>query len=256
MKKLLLGIAFVLVAAVTGVWLYADTVARQAVERGSTQAFGTSTEVGLVTLGFLDASIGISSYRVSGASGFQESSLLSVDDVDLKVGYGGLGRERVQASRLTVSGLELNLLMDAGGSNFGPVLRNIRNLSGGGSGESNAPRFAISKVQLQDLAVNIDVPGVQRSLTLPDIELSEVGGEDGVWLSELAAIVLGAVMQHTVEQADLPPALRTALSGGLDDLPAAIGREAKDRLREQLDEEARGLLDRATDALQGDEDDG
>lgn len=256
MKKLFLSVAVILAVAVLGVWFYADAVATRAVERGSNQAFGTETDVGLVTLGFVNASVGVRGYRVSGPEGFEETSLFRVDETDLKVGYGGIGRERVEAARLRVRGVELNLLMQGNRSNFGPVLRHLRGLSGGaGGGSQDAPRFVIREVVLEDIAVNVNVPGVRRELELPTIELRDVGGEDGVWLSELAAIVMGAVIQEAARHGDVPPVLQAALGDGLGNLPASLARQAREDAREQLEEEAEGLLDRALEKL-GDDGDG
>lgn len=251
MKKIILGIVVLLAVAVLGVWLYADAIASRAVEKGSTYAFGTPTEVGGVRLRLLDASFGMSGYQVSGAEGFRDTPLLSVSDADLEVGYGGLSRQKVVAKRLSISGVRLNLLMKGTSSNFGPVLKHLRTLSGGGSGaESQGPRFVIKEVVLDDVGAHVDVPGLERDLELPTIKLEDVGGEDGVWMSQLAGIILGAVVREAARHGGLPPALNAALGEGLGNLPASLAREARQRVREKVEKETQGLLDKAKQAVE------
>jgi|GEM_PF-5457471 len=256
MRKILLTLVVVVALTVLGVWLYADAIASRAVEKGSTYAFGTPTKVDGVRLRLLDASFAMTGYRVSGPEDFRDSNLLSIEDADLEVGYGGLSREKIVARRLDVSGVRLNLLMKGASSNFGPVLKHLRTLSGGeGPAGGDSPRLVIGELVLDDVSAHVDVPGVQRDLDLPTIRLTDVGGEDGVWMSQLAGIVLGAVVHEAARQGGLPPALDVALGKGLGSLPASLEREAKQRVREQVEKETQGLLDKAKQAM-GDDDGG
>lgn len=257
MKKWVLGILLVLAAGVTGTLLYADHIARGVVETGSSRAFGTPVRVGGVHLGFMDASFHMNGYRVDNPGEYQSPYLFAIGDADLAVGYGGLGRQRIEAKRLSVDGVTLNLEMSGRGTNFGPVLRHLRELSGGaGGGEESGPKFVIGELELKGIKARLDLRGANRTIEVPPIRLENVGGEDGVWMSELAAIVLGAVLEQAAESGRLPPELAGAIGSGLGNLPNALADEARKRVRESLDDEAKGLLDRAAEALGDDDEDG
>jgi hypothetical protein len=255
MKKWVLGCLLVLAAGAMSILLYADHIARGVVERGSSTAFGTPVNVGGVRLGLMDASFTMHGYRVANPGEFQTPYLFSIGDAELDVGYDGLGRDRIEASRLAIEGVTLNLEMSGSGTNFGPVLRHLRELSGdAGAGEGAGPRFAIRELELEGIEARLALPGADRMVQLPPVRLEEVGGEDGVWMSQLAAIVLGAVLEQAAESGQLPPELAGAIGNGLGNLPRALADQARERLRESVDEKAKGLLDRAAEAIGGDDD--
>lgn len=246
MKKLILGILVILGAGVTGTLLYADHIAQRAVEDGSTRAFGTPVSVGGVRLGLMDASFTMRGYEVSNPGEFQSPHLFSIGDAELAVGYGGLGRQKIVADRLAVDGVGLNLEMSGGGTNFGPVLRHLRELSGGGGGKSTGPRFVIREAELRGIQASVDVPGFKQTVDVPPVRLENVGGEDGVWMSQLAGIILGAVLDRAAESGKLPPELAGLVSQGLGNLPGELATKARQRIEHRVEEEARGLLDRVT----------
>lgn len=247
MKKLVLGILVVLAVGVTGTLLYADHIASRVVESGSSRAFGTPVQVGGIRLGLLDASFSMNGYQVSNPGEFESPHLFAIGDADLAVGYDGLGRERIVAESLAVEDVSLNLEMAGGGTNFGPVLERLRGLSGGGSaGEGAGPRFVIRRLELQDIRVSVSMPGVDRTVEVPPIRLDNVGGEDGVWMHQLAAIVLGAILDRAADSGVLPPRLAGLVGDGLGNLPSSLARQARERVRETVEEEARGLLDRVS----------
>lgn len=257
MRKLVLGILLLLAVGVTGTLLYADHIAKGVVESGSSQAFGTPVQVGGVRLGFMDASFNMRGYEVANPGEFRSPHLFSIGNAELAVGYGGLGRDRIEADRLSIDGLTLNLEMGGSGTNFGPVLRHLRELSGGAGGGSAGPKFVIGELELEGIEAHLDLPGNKKTIEIPPVRLENVGGEDGVWMRELAAIVLGAVLDQAADSGRLPPELAAVVGNGLGNLPNALADEARKRVRESLDEEAKGLLDRAADALGEDgEDDG
>ncbi len=257
MKKLVLGILLVLAVGVTGTMLYADHIAKDVVESGSSQAFGTPVHVGGVRLDFMDASFNMRGYEVANPGEFRSPHLLSIGNAELAVGYGGLGRDRIEADRLSIDGVTLNLEMGASGTNFGPVLRHLRELSGGAGDDGSAgPRFVIGELELKGIEARLDLPGNKRTIEVPPVRLENVGGEDGVWMRELAAIVLGAVLDQAADSGRLPPELAAVVGNGLGNLPDTLAGEARKRVRESLDEEAKGLLDRAAEALGDDDEDG
>ena len=255
MKKFVLGILVLLAVGVTGTLLYADHVAQRVVESGSSRAFGTPVQVGGVRLGLMDASFAMNGYEVSNPGEFQSPYLFGIGSADLDVGYDGLSRERIVADRLVVDGVVLNLEMAGRSTNFGPVLRHLRQLSGAQPDEPEAagPRFVIRTLELRGIEARLTMPGVDKSVQVPPVKLQDVGGEDGVWMSQLAAIVLGAVLDRAAESGKLPPELAGLIANGLGNLPSNLAREARDRVKEALEEETRGLLDKAADAVTGDD---
>lgn len=253
MKKWVLGSLLVLAAGAAGTFFYADQVARGVVERGSSQAFGTSVRVGWVRLGLMDASFAMKGYQVANPGEFQSPFLFAIGDADLAVGYDGLGRDRVEAERLRIDGITLHLEMTGRGTNFGPVLQRLRELSGEAGGEAAGPRFVIRELELAGIEAHLDLPGAKRTVAAPPVRLQDVGGEDGVWMSQLAAIVLGAVLEQVAASGQLPPELAGAVGNGLGNLPRELADQVRERVTESLDEEARGLLDRAVEVI-GDND--
>lgn len=256
MKKFILGIILVIAAGVTGVLFYADHIAQRTVETGSSRAFGTPVQVGGVRLGLMDASFDLNGYEVANPGEFETPFLFGIGSAELDVGYDGLGREKIVADRLAIDGVVLHLEMNGGRTNFGPVLSNLRGLSGGGGGESQGPRFVIRELELKGIEASLKLPGLERTVTVPPVRLENVGGEDGVWMQQLAAIVLGAVMEGAADSGKLPPELAAVLGQGLGNLPASVAREAKERIRDAVEEEAGSLLDRVTGGDSDDSKDG
>lgn len=249
MKKLALGVLLAVAAVVTCTLLYADHIAQRVVEGGSSRAFGTPVEVGGVRLGLLDASFDINGYRVANPGEFESAHLFAIDDATLEVGYGGLGRERIEARRLVIDGVSMNLEMAGGRTNFGPVLKQLQGLSGSGGGQQQGPRFVIRELELTGIEASLKLPGVERTVAVPPVRLENVGGQDGVWMSQLAAIVVGAVMDRAADSGKLPPEVAGLVSRGMGNLPSALADQARRRVEKAVEEEARGLMDRAAEAL-------
>lgn len=260
-KKLLVLAVLAVVALGLAGYLLVPPAAKGAVEQGSRYAFGVPT-----TLDSLGARVGlgtsgmaIEGYRVASPDGFEGMPLLEVGKLGFGVGTRSLLGEPKVVDELVLEGLELHLIQKGLQSNLLPVLQQVKRLSsGGGSGApeggategSAGPRVKVRRVRIAGLAATVDVSGVPgldaltKRFELPayDADWTQLSGEDGVTVAELAGKLMQDVTASALAKADehLPAPVAAVLR-------ASVEGGAKGGLQGGLE----GALDAARGAAEG-----
>lgn len=278
---LFLGLAAMGVAG----YILVPPAAKSAVDTGSRYAFGVPATVGEISAspGLSRTSIGFSSYVLSSPAGF-EDPLLSIGRFQVGVGTTSLVSDVKNVGTLALEDVTLTLSQRGTSNNIVPVLQHLRGLGGeaGGapppSGEEAAgsdadgapgPRLRIGTIRVAGIAARLqlsDIPGLEsydETFEIPAYEedWSDVTGEDGKTVSEIAGLVLEGLEARALDAADgvvpgpVLEALRQTLSGGLegglDAAGAALQSEAERQLG-GLEEEGKARLDDELEKAGGD----
>ena len=194
-----------MVVLLVGVPLYyVDSLAKDALERGATESFGTKTTLGSVRLGLLSGQVGLGNLRVRNPEGFDARNFFEIGKGRFSVGLGDFLEEEVKVDQLVLENLSLSLERRAGSSNYGTVLENMRRQPPPDP-ENPGKRFVIDDLRIQNVTANLrfEAPGgigKDLEVLIPEVRLRQVGSdsEGGVIVSQLWGTVLRAVLAAVV----------------------------------------------------------
>ena len=221
MKKTILRIAVVLlvliVAAVAAVVFYLDAIAKGAIERGATYAFGVKTTLADAELRPLRGQLSISGLKVDNPEGFKGDHFMRLEQGGVAVRLGSLRQEVVDLPHLRLSGVDLNLERDKKQANYHVILGNLKKMQSAEKDPADEPaekkpgkKFVIHEVTISDIHVGIDlvpVLGAPTRLDVPikEIHLEKVGSERGVAMDQLTGIVTQAIFAALMNKAGSLP---------------------------------------------------
>lgn len=267
--KLTLALVALLVVALLAVLAFLDSGARAAVEKGATYALAVPTEAESLHLRPFSGGVTLSGLRVSNPAGFSESPLLSLGDASVDVAMKSLLSDQVEIQSLKISDVALRLEGRGTKTNYGVILDSLARFESKGDtppstegGESgSAKRFLVREITIENVRVDSDfrlggaagdLASAAASVTLPPIRLTNVGGEQGVTMPQLASKLLRALLEAAADgkvpglSAELTQDLRRSL-GALEQQGRELGRE----LERAAKELGKGLETGAKGALEG-----
>ena len=236
--KPLLWLAILLVVLLIGAGLFVDSLARKGITTAATDALGVETTLESVNVGCFSSSFSLHGLSVDNPKGAGEGKFLTLGDGSIAVSAASLMSDKVEVPELTLKDITINLVKTATGSNYETILDNLNRFQGGdssgggagstssGSSEEEGKRFIINKLLIENVKVKVQ-PSKELNLgavTVPIdlIELDDIGSESdqGVLLSDLAGIVIEAILKKASVSGQLPNLIKGALDGKLEDLTA------------------------------------
>lgn len=258
MKKTILWIAIVLVVLVVGgaiiLFTQLNSIVRSTVQTQATKSLALETKLDSANVSLLGQTVSLSGMSIASPEGFSAPSMFSLDDITVKVAYSELAGDPVRVADISI--VKPTLVLEQQGGKFN--LQSLMNLK---SDEPTSPdaetlKLIIGhlKVTGANVVVRPNIPGLPEKydLTIPDIDLSQIGTADG---SENGAAIKEVVMQLTTVMAQkaanselLPPEVRAVLSGNVEGLAKEVVTQYAGKLAKDL---TKDLPAGAAEALQG-----
>jgi uncharacterized protein involved in outer membrane biogenesis len=232
MRKLLKVVVVLLVlviGALVAAFFYINTIAKTAIEHGSTYALGVPTTLNSADIKVLRGEFGMNGLNVANPPGFATSHFLTLNDGGVAVSLGTLREEVITLPYFRLDGVDLNLEKKDGKSNYQVILDNLKKLEG----ESKDPapktdeegkRFILTEVSITNVNVHVNQGGIIGKIDIPidEIKLQNVGSETGkgVLLKDLAGVIVKALMAAAVQVGGnvIPAEMLGELKGGLAQL--------------------------------------
>lgn len=226
-KKIALWGALLIIIALIGVYVYRNILVEKAVESGSAYALGVDTDLGSARLAIGGGSIQLNDFAVDNPSGFAADDFLTLRRGVFDVDAGSILDQEVVVDSFVIEGVTLNLEQIDGKGNFKLLLDHInKQLDMSSSGESRKFRFGL--IALRDVAVtgSLSLAGKkhEKSFTLDDFTLRNVGGDNGATISQVTATVVKSLISKALTSRNglLPDGFRENLSDlkdqGLDNI--------------------------------------
>jgi hypothetical protein len=223
--KLVLVVVVLLVAAVVTVFVYLDSIAKSAVEKGATYALGVETTLDSADVGVMSGDFTMKGLNVANPEGFDRDHFLRLGEGYVDVSLGSLRQETVQLPTLTLTTVNMSLEKKGGESNYKVILDNLKRLESGEAEGDKEPgkKFVIEEVVISDITVEVDVFGIGGALDRARVPIDEIRltnvGSDGADTSEVTNVVIKAIMAAVLANAaDLPADLVNDLGGTLGGL--------------------------------------
>lgn len=281
-KLALIGAVLIVVLLVAGVFAAVasiNTLAERGIEKGATYALGVPTTLDGASIGLFSGELGLSGLKIDNPPDYKAPHFMTLGQGDVAVSLASLRQDTVRIPRFTLDTVDVRLERKSGSSNYGQILDNVKKVTG--SDKEPAPKadpgsgkkFVIDELLIKDITVTLDMLGLDGAagaivgdatrVTVPikEIKLDHVGQTgtgvkgSGVTMSELASLIVEAVLAATVEQGGglIPSDIlgdlqgRLASLGNLDQLDLSVIGDLQKNLGEQAGKAVDDAVKKVTD---------
>jgi uncharacterized protein involved in outer membrane biogenesis len=214
MKKLLLGIAVLLLIAIAGSvwWLYnsLDAQVASAIRQYGPEIAGVSISLSDVKIAPVDGSAALRGLVVGNPDGFKTKQALSFGEISMRLDIGSLTTDVIRIKELALIKPEVTYEYASGGSNLDVLQRNIERYLSQQSAqqkkvENSEPRkkLVIEHLYIKNAQAHVSANALQSnavSIPLPDLHLKDIGKKsNGATAGEAARQVLNTITQQVTQ---------------------------------------------------------
>jgi len=243
MKKLLvrLVLAVVVLVVVAGVvgYLWLDTIAKEAVQRGGTYAMGVDTTVDKVSLRPFAGQLQMQGLNVANPKGFNGAHLMQTGTFELELVPSSLMDKTIVLKKFELDGLDMYIDQQMPRSNISVIMDNLKKLGDEKPKDqkpSEGKNYRVDLITIRNVVAHVKVlAGPELTIKIPEIQLKNVTGDNaaGVALPVLVARILPAIVAAVLESGKgvLPPELAMALRGDVSALTAQLGGQAQQMVK-------------------------
>lgn len=250
--KIVVAFVLLLIIAVAAGLFYIDSLVKAGVENGATYALGVETKLGAASVGLLSGECKLVGLNIANPDGFKSSHFVKLDESEMAVTLGSLTEDLIEAPKLLMTGLSVNLEKREGKANYEYILENLKRFESTEKADpdpdAKGKRFVIREVILKDIAVEADLLPVGGDLTrlkmvIPEIKLKNVGAEDGqgALIADVSGILIKALLIAIVEKGGglIPGDIAGELTKGLAQLDGigSLGIDVADAINKQVVDE-------------------
>lgn len=238
-KRLLFGLVLLFVATVGVSYFYLGSLAKSGIEYAGEYALKTEVNLQSVTLSPLSGKGRVRGLSVANPEGYSPGPAISLGAIEVELNLGSVLSDVVEIDLLRLAQPQINYETKITTDNLRALLANLP------SAESSQPAGASTASAKQIILRRVEILGPQLKVvtalgaapvTLPDIILTDIGGEGGgASVTEAAELVLRELL-GSIGAANLPR---------LDQLRDGVEERARaevDRLESRLEERVEEVL--------------
>ncbi|MFO8007571.1 MAG: hypothetical protein R6V05_07555 [Candidatus Brocadiia bacterium] len=239
--SVIVGVAVLVVLLGLGAMVLLGHVVEAGIERVGPVVTRVPLEVDDVDISLFGGTFTLHGFKMGNPEGYEAAHATTVGRTQVSAELRSLLSDEIVLHRVEVDQPSLTVEFKGGQTNLGAILANARMPE-----KRSDKRIRLGVLRITEPSVQLaGLPAGQSvELRLPDIELTDLSaGGEAKSPAELIAAVLEAIQEKILaEISDRLPAERLeALRGELEG-KVEEGREALDQAREELEEEAGGLL--------------
>jgi uncharacterized protein involved in outer membrane biogenesis len=214
MKKVIIVFSVILVLVIAGIFFALanlDKLVARAIETHGSAATQTEVSVSGVSISLKEGRGTINGLKIKSPEGYDIGDAFSLDDITLDIDIQSLRSEPIVIDEIRILAPTIRVqATETGKTNIQELRRNVEEHAGGGSGGSDGgsggkeKRIRIKRFVFAEGSIEVDPTalGLERQmLVLPEIRLSDIGGEDGATPGEITRIVLEAVAKKAADKA-------------------------------------------------------
>jgi len=188
-----------------------DRLAKTTIEGGGTYVLGVETTVDKADVQLMKKAFTMEGFKIASPDGF--------DSDFFKMDRGGVTLDNVNGSvvemgTLELKGIDVNLLKNDKGSNYGMILENLKKFESDEetgttppSGEDEGLKFVIKTVDLENVKVHMELTPIGGDLTALDVDLDKIELRDlgtagkPIGAGDLIGIIVKSVLSAAVNKA-------------------------------------------------------
>ena len=232
MKKILLGIAVVLVLTIAGGawWLYSslDSLVASAIRTYAPEITGVSVKLSSVKIKPADGSAALNGLVIGNPKGFKTDHALSLGEISMTLDINSLTKDVVLIKQISIIKPDVIYEHASGGSNLDAIQHHVEKYvaektGGKGKAKDNGPgkKFIIEHVYVKDGKAEVSaeiLQGKTVAVPIPDLHLTEIGKKsNGATAGEAVNQILGAIT------ASVTKASSSIVSGAVEGIKQGAG---------------------------------
>ena len=194
MKKLLIGLAVVVVLVVGGVVYFAsnlDSIIKTAVEDVGSEATKTKVTLDGVKISLTSGEGTLSGFHMGNPEGFKTPEAMSFGKVNVKVDTGSVTNDVIVIKEVVIAAPQITYELAGGGSNIQTIQKNVDAFAksmGAGGGQKPAEKseggkkVIIEHLYVRDGKIGVSaafLAGKQMNVPLPNIHMTDIGKKKG-----------------------------------------------------------------------------
>ncbi|MBM4008387.1 MAG: hypothetical protein FJ285_02220 [Planctomycetes bacterium] len=205
-KKVVIGVAVLVMATVVTAVLFIDAVAARIVSTAGTRVLGVSTTVRSVHLGLLSESSTVNGLVVAQPQGYAGDPMLVVDRIEVKAGLTELLGDVIVIEELVISGISVDLSELNGRINLQVVVDHVSSNQGAAptaTTPANSPGTTVTIRELRITGIRVKArlenalaSGKVLDATIPDIVVKDIGTKTTV--DQVAAQLSAQLMDQLI----------------------------------------------------------
>jgi uncharacterized protein involved in outer membrane biogenesis len=257
LKWITVGVVLLIIVALGVLLLSLDGIIRHEVETQASSSLNLPTTLGGAHLSLLGGSLGLTDLAVGSPQGFSAPQMFSLGSAQASVSYGELRGNPVRIDSITLDKPKIVLEQAGGKLNLQALMGQSSAQPPSDSKGGQTMKLIINKLTVSNADVSIrpgaDIPGVPAEIpiTIPTIELQNIGNADGAGngaaIKDVLTQVLQAIQAKAADSDQLPPAVKSLLSGNL----SAITGQVQQQLGKSIGALKSGDPNAAKNALNG-----
>jgi len=229
MKKILVAvIVIVVVIVIAAVLLFSnlDSIVAKAIEANGGNVTNTKVRVAGVDLSLREGRGTVRGLTVANPHGFEARDAFTLEEITLDIDIESLRGEPIIVDEIRIKAPIVNAeITKTGASNIEKIRENVKAYTSGG-GERSSGREKMIRIKsfvFEQGRVEVDVSALgleNRTIELPEIRLSDVGGENGAPPDEIAKIILmevGTKVSREIAGSQLDRMIQEKLGGSITD---------------------------------------
>ena len=230
MKKVLMAvIGLIVLIAIALVLLFSNinSLVAKAIEKNGSNVTQTSVSVSGVDISIREGRGTIKGLRVANPHGFDSRDAFSLDDITLDIDVQSLRDDPIVIDEIRISAPVINAeVTKTGASNIDKIRENVQAYTAGSAGGESGGRTKLIRIKQfvfeeGRVEINVSALGLEnRTIDLPEIRLSDVGGMEGAPPDEITKIILSAVAKKVSSEmagSQLDQLVREKLGGSVTD---------------------------------------
>ena len=230
MKKVLMAvIGLIVLIAIALVLLFSNinSLVAKAIEKNGSNVTQTSVSVSGVDISIREGRGTIKGLRVANPHGFDSRDAFSLDDITLDIDVQSLRDDPIVIDEIRIRAPVINAeVTKTGASNIDKIRENVQAYTAGSAGGESGGRTKLIRIKQfvfeeGRVEINVSALGLEnRTIDLPEIRLSDVGGMEGAPPDEITKIILSAVAKKVSSEmagSQLDQLVREKLGGSVTD---------------------------------------
>jgi len=253
MKKIVIRIVLVLVLVLAvglgTLYFYRNRLIRSAVETNASSSLGVKTTLGSANLGLFGGTLSLGNLNIGSPSGYSAPQMFTLGELGLGVDYGGLRKDPIHVSKITIDKPKAVLEYVNGKFNFQALMDQM------GGGQQKTPdnkepvKLIIDELMVKDAAVEVHAPMIPSAITvnIPTVTLKQVGNGDGAQNGAAIKDVVGATMSALAASAANSPQLKDF--GQLNQILRDQAQQAMAKVQKELGQQVQAMTSQVTGEL-------
>lgn len=227
-------------------YYYLGSAAKAGIEFAGEAAFKTEVRVESVTLSPLNGKASIRGLSIANPAGYSEGPAIALGAIEATVNLGSLFDDTIEIDLLRLAQPQINYETKITRDNLRALLANLPSrdagsASGDGPAGDSAKRVLLRRVEILGPQLTVSAAVGSTQVILPDIILTDIGGEDGGASIAAAAEVVIKELLSSIGAANLPSL--DQVRQGVEDRAREEAEKIEDQITEKVEEALGTSLD-------------